>query len=438
MPSTRKQRAKKRRSRQVDLMSDVEDLDVMLGSYSRNEMESNSGDRNDEVDLASDRTRGDVVQNSEDFRSLSNSNSREKSESTIETMRLVNSEVSRKMEELKRDLNTQIAKTIYSLISERILPNIQNISSSQNPVFREEVDHRSSRLSRTTEGKKHQNAWKNIQNPSSINSNNHPRSRDGSFSSLDRRDDRDMLTNSHAMVTGAKPTPFTVREFLTGRPMHSRVDTRNQNPPQGQSSKNIPSVPETSVNHDNSDPITRLEDVLVGMNSKSSSQTLMVRPVSTTTLTFDGKSEKFELFEDLLHTMMKHATQHDKNDEDKPFSFVIAQTFFEISARQELNSLEEKDDLPVPTMTSAPPTSRPGTRPLSTGIDSNATCNCCKKPGHVKDDCRKLKRKEQANVKSNDGQSTEKDYPNVPYATKRTTRLNGGGKEQDPILNPKT
>ena len=107
-------------------MSDVEDLDVMLGSYSRNEMDSNSGDRNDEVDLASDSTRGDVVQNSEDFRSPSNSNSRENSESTIETMRLVNSEVSRKMEELKRDLNSQIAETINSLISERILPNIQN------------------------------------------------------------------------------------------------------------------------------------------------------------------------------------------------------------------------------------------------------------------------------------------------------------------------
>ena len=275
----------------------------------------------------------------------------------------------------------------------RILPNIQNTSSSQNPVFREEVDHRSSRLSRTTEGKKHQNAWKNIQNPSSIKSNNHPRSRDSSFSSLDRRDDRDMMTNSHDMVTGAKPSPCTVPEFFTGRPMHSRIDTRNQNPPQGQSPKNIPSVPETSVNHDNSDPIRRLEDVLVGMNSKSSSQTLMVRPVSTTTLTFDGKSEKFELFEDLLHTMMKHATQYDKNDEDKPFSFVIAQTFFEKSTRQELNGLEEKDDLPVPTMTSAPSTSRPGTRPLSSGIDSNATCNCCKKPGHVKDDCRKLKRK---------------------------------------------
>ena len=31
----------------------------------------------------------------------------------------------------------------------------------------------------------------------------------------------------------------------------------------------------------------------------------MVRPVSSTTLTLDGKSEKFELFEDLFHTMIE-------------------------------------------------------------------------------------------------------------------------------------
>ena len=41
------------------------------------------------------------------------------------------------------------------------------------------------------------------------------------------------------------------------------------------------------------------------MNNRPSAQTLMVRPVSATTLTFDGKSEKFELFEDLFHTMIK-------------------------------------------------------------------------------------------------------------------------------------
>ena len=424
MPSNRKHRAKERRSRQADLTSDLENVDVMLGVYSRNELESNSGDRNDEVDLASDRTRGDVAQNSEDFRSLLNSNSRENSESTIETMRLVNSEVSRQIDELRRELNSQLVDAINSAITEKVLPDIRNIVTSQNPVFREEVDHKSSRLSRTTEGKKHQIAWRNIQKPTSINSNNHPRSQGGSFSSLDRRDDRDMMINSHDMVTGANPTPRTVPEFLTGLPMHSRIDTRNQNSPHGQSSKNIPSVPETSVNHDNSDPIRRLADVLVGMNSKSS-------------LTFDGKSEKFELFEDIFHTMMKHATQHDKNNEDKPFSVSIAQKFFEKSTLQELNGLEEIYDLPVPTMTSAPSTSRPGTGLLSSGIDPNATCNCCKKPGHVKDDCRKLKRKEQANSKSNDGQSTKKKCPKCPTCDKTNHQAERCWKRAGAHLKPK-
>ena len=98
------------------------------------------------------------------------------------------------------------------------------------------------------------------------------------------------------MVTGANPTPRTVPEFLTRRPMHSRIDAKNSNSPNGQPSEHILSVPETNANLDNSDPIRRLADVLVGMNNKSSSQTLMVQPVSTTTLTFKGKSEKFELF----------------------------------------------------------------------------------------------------------------------------------------------
>ena len=120
MPSTRKQRAKERRSRQVDLMSDTENLDIMLGSYSRNELENNSMDRNDEMDHESDRTRQDVVQNSEDFRSLLNSDSRENSESTGLTMRLVNSEVSKRMDELSKGLSSQIIDTINSVIGEKV------------------------------------------------------------------------------------------------------------------------------------------------------------------------------------------------------------------------------------------------------------------------------------------------------------------------------
>ena len=37
MHSTRKQKAKERRSRQLDIMSVVENVDILLGSYSRDD-----------------------------------------------------------------------------------------------------------------------------------------------------------------------------------------------------------------------------------------------------------------------------------------------------------------------------------------------------------------------------------------------------------------
>ena len=51
------------------------------------------------------------------------------------------------------------------------------------------------------------------------------------------------------------------------------------------------------------DPINRLADVLVNLQNKP--QTMTIRPVTTNPMTFDGKTEKFELFEDLFHTMIK-------------------------------------------------------------------------------------------------------------------------------------
>ena len=79
----------------------------------------------------------------------------------------------------------------------------------------------------------------------------------------------------------------------------------------------------------------------------------------------------------------------------------------------ELNGLEEGDDIPVPTMSTAPTTKRPGTGLLSSGIDPNVTCNYCKKPGH---ECRKLERKEAQ--RRNDGQDTKKEYPKCPTCDK--------------------
>ena len=56
MPSTRKQKAMEKRSRQSDMMSDMENLDVMLGSYSRNEIGSqNNGNVEDTDQRSSER-----------------------------------------------------------------------------------------------------------------------------------------------------------------------------------------------------------------------------------------------------------------------------------------------------------------------------------------------------------------------------------------------
>ena len=40
MPSTRKKKAKEKRSRQSDVISHLENVDVMLGAYSWNEIDS--------------------------------------------------------------------------------------------------------------------------------------------------------------------------------------------------------------------------------------------------------------------------------------------------------------------------------------------------------------------------------------------------------------
>ena len=107
------------------------------------------------------------------------------------------------------------------------------------------------------------------------------------------------------MVKGATPTPHMVPEFLTGRPMQSQEPLQQQDLIRSESRDPAQQVQETTPPNTTFDPINRHADKLVGINNRPTTQTLTVRPVSSTTLTFDGKSEKFELFEDLFHTMIK-------------------------------------------------------------------------------------------------------------------------------------
>ena len=136
MPSTRKQKAKERRSRQLDMMSDVENVDIMLGSYSRDDEGNDISENGINLDSGSSRPQQSSNVIGEDFRSLLNTNSRENSEITIETTRLINEEISnqmsRKLNEIKSSLNIQIQDAISNAITEKILPSIQNTLEMQD------------------------------------------------------------------------------------------------------------------------------------------------------------------------------------------------------------------------------------------------------------------------------------------------------------------
>ena len=150
MSSTRKQKAKERRSRQLDMLSDVENVDMMLGSYSRDDEENTGSEKEVNLDSGSNRPHHSSNVIGEDFRSLLKTNSRENSEITIETSRMINEEISnqmsRKLNEIKSSLNIQIQDAISSAFTEKILSSIQNTLEMRERTNCTMVDRGSSGL----------------------------------------------------------------------------------------------------------------------------------------------------------------------------------------------------------------------------------------------------------------------------------------------------
>ena len=75
-------------------MSDVENVDVMLGRYSRNNDENDLSENDINLDSESSRPQWSSNVTGEDFRSFL-TNSRENSEATIGTTRLINEEIAK-------------------------------------------------------------------------------------------------------------------------------------------------------------------------------------------------------------------------------------------------------------------------------------------------------------------------------------------------------
>ena len=113
---------------------------------------------------------------------------------------------------------------------------------------------------------------------------------------------RDTTGRGHYMVTGATDTQQQIPEFLTGR-SHSIPNLERQQSNHDVSLDTTLPAPDPDVPEPPLDLLNRFADVLVNLQNKPQSMT--IRTVQTTPMTFDGKSKKFELFEDLFHTMIK-------------------------------------------------------------------------------------------------------------------------------------
>ena len=105
MSSTSTQKTKKKSSRQSDAVSDLENVDMIMGNYSRNEVSDEQEESDVDLNLGSNKLDRNTNLLSEDFRSLPNKNSRKNIEMTIETTGMIideiTNQVNRKLDEIR-------------------------------------------------------------------------------------------------------------------------------------------------------------------------------------------------------------------------------------------------------------------------------------------------------------------------------------------------
>ena len=139
MPTTRKQK-KARRSRGLEILSDIENLDIMLGenhfndmrrdesldetSVRRQESAASNNLENEEMDLHSDH------RNPETGTSVGYVRITASIDSQAEINKLsceLNSRISREMDEMMNSVSSQIQRAISDAINNQVLPQIQNV-----------------------------------------------------------------------------------------------------------------------------------------------------------------------------------------------------------------------------------------------------------------------------------------------------------------------
>ena len=216
MPSTRKQKAKARKSRELDMLSDYVNMDVMLGEGKSNSIERdldsliNVPER--QQDFQSFPNRENSSQENE-IRDIDSRNEPVRESRLVESINMLsgemNARMSREMEAMMDLMHSQISRAISSAISDRIVPEIQNMVENL-PLSQNGVEPCTSA---SEDGIS--NVWKNA---------NTKLTKKDSRSACDLRDHMD---NVPYLVTGANELQQPIPEFLTGR-IHSQPDLQRQ------------------------------------------------------------------------------------------------------------------------------------------------------------------------------------------------------------------
>ena len=196
-----------------------------------------------------------------------------------------NMRLSQEMDSMMSMMHSQTNRAISTAIAERVILEFQNVVSCMSSSGNRDTEASSSpKCQEIFEGN---NGFKS------------KTTKKDSRSACNLGATRD---SSPYMVTGATDTQRQILEFLTGR-VHSHPTLEREESKHNVSLDTTLSAPELEWPDTPQDPLNRLADVLVNLQNKPQSMT--IRPVTTKPMVIDGKSEKFELFEDLFHTMIE-------------------------------------------------------------------------------------------------------------------------------------
>ena len=292
MSSTRRQKAKARKSRELDMMSDIDNLDILLGNSGENPIERELADAIEQSfvqgDYEANEYRGNNYSFSQGNESLRQNEVRQSFEIFANEFNL---RLSQEMDTMMSMVHNQINRAVSSAISGRVIPEIQNIVSSM-----------STSRNRDTEASMSPSSQENRENSSGLKTKILKKDSRSVGDLRDTAGSGDMGQGSGDMVTGANEAQKQIPEFLIGR-IHSILNLERQQSNHNVSLDTTLLAPVQEDPETPQDPLNRLADVLVNLQNKP--QTMTIQPVQTTPMTFDGKGENIELSEDLFHTMIK-------------------------------------------------------------------------------------------------------------------------------------